>query len=195
MPKIIKTHKDVFIKLENILMAKKKNHKLEILKEKDLKMAHIYCKINNLPGNLFGNLIEFYIQKKYKMKKNKSSLLRGDLFSPKNNTNYEVKASNGGINNDIFSYGQIRLTHKCEYILTAYHINKLNLYNLGELYIFKLNKNNIKNLIIKYGNYSHGTIAKFGKINKKLNLNKEYSLIIKYNNKCWHELLKYRCNL
>lgn len=43
----------------------KKNHKLEILKLQTLKDAHIYCKINNLSGQISGPLIEYYIKDKY----------------------------------------------------------------------------------------------------------------------------------
>jgi hypothetical protein len=69
---------------------------------------------------------------------------------------------------------------------------------LGELYIFKLDKKNMKSLIVKYGNYAHGTIGKLGKITiedlNDINNQKEYVLRPKYNNKCWNELLNFRIN-
>jgi hypothetical protein len=88
------------------------------------------------------------------------------------------------------------MNHNCEYILTAYYLDYTNLENLGELFIFKLNKQNLIPLIIKYGGYAHGTIGELGKItieelNDKTN-QKEYSLRQKYGDKCWNELLNFR---
>jgi len=88
------------------------------------------------------------------------------------------------------------MNHNCKYIFTAYHIDYTNLINLGELYIFKLNKENIKTLIVKYGSYAHGTKKIHGKITME-DLNnsnnfKEYALRPKYRDKCWIELLNFR---
>ena len=88
------------------------------------------------------------------------------------------------------------MNHDCEYIMTAYYIDYINLENLGELYIFKLNKKNIKPIIIKYGGYAHGTIGELGEITiealNDINNSKEYALRPKYGDKCWIELLKFR---
>jgi hypothetical protein len=181
-------------KLRQLLKFSKCNHKKEILKQSNLKTAHIYCKINHLSGQASGPLIEYYIQTKYKMLKNKSSLCIGDLQKKK--TNYEIKVSNGGKDNNKFNYVQLRMNHKCEYLLTAYYIDNSNIKQLGELFIFKLNKMNIKKIIIKYGGYAHGTIEKLGLITAKdLNNaknNKEYAIRTTYGDKCWKELLKFR---
>jgi len=183
-------------KLKILLDRSKINHKDEILKQDTLKEAHVYCKMNNLTGQESGPLIETYIKNKYDMQKNNPSECLGDLNSK--SKNIEIKISNGGKNNDKFNYVQLRMNHNCDYIFTAYYLDYTNLDQTGELFIFYLNKENIKELIIKYGSYAHGTIKKLGKISKKdLNSNmniKEYALRPKYGDKCWNELLKFRIN-
>lgn len=177
--------------LENILKNEKINHKKEIIKKQDLKHAHIYCKIHNLSGQVTGPLIEFYIQNHFKMTKNNASDCMGDLS--KGSCNLEIKVSNG--NKGKFNYVQIRFNHNCEYILTAYLLNEDNIEKCGELYIFKLEKQDMKNLVINYGHYAHGTIKKLGPIQyDDLNEtnNKEYALRPKYGDKCWNELMKFR---
>ena len=181
-------------KLKNILESSKKNYNYEIMKETNIKDAHIYCKINELSGQISGPLIEKFIKNKFDMIKNKSSLCIGDL--KKNENNIEIKVSNGGKDNNKFNFVQIRMNHECSYILTVYYIDEKNLDILGELFIFKLNKNNIKNIILNYGSYAHGTIIKLGIITKNdLDDNKndkEYAFRPKYGDKCWCELLKFR---
>lgn len=194
MSEIINTELETKIKLKHILGLSKCNHKIEILKEPNIKFAHIYCKINQLSGQISGPLIEYYIQHKYKMKKNKASLCIGDLQYCE--TNFEIKVSIGGKDNNKFNYVQLRINHICEYILTAYYIDDDNINELGELFVFKLNKENIKKLILQYGGYAHGTIQKLGPItieDLENNLNdKEYALRPKFGDKCWCELLQYR---
>jgi hypothetical protein len=185
----------IHLKLKNILNISKCNHKKEIIKQSsNLKDAHIYCKVNQLSGQISGPLIEYYIKNKYNMIKNNSSLCIGDLKY--NNKNIEIKISTGGKDNNKFNYVQLRINHNCNYILTAYYISDENLKIMGELFIFKLNKFNMKNIILKYGTYAHGTIEKLGSItNKDLNNpnnDKEYAIRPKYGDKCWDELLKYR---
>ena len=59
--------------LQKILLLSKINHTTEIMKCGDLKEAHIYCKINNLSGQISGPLLEKFMIKKFNMIKNKSS--------------------------------------------------------------------------------------------------------------------------
>ena len=185
---------NIYDKLKYILCISKYNHKIEILKQPDLKYAHIYCKINQLSGQVSGPLIEYFIKNKYEMIKNNSSLCIGDLQY--NKTNIEIKISNGGTENNKFNYVQLRMNHICEYILTAYYINDDNLEKMGELFIFKLNKTDMKKIIFKYGGYAHGTIQKLGVITEddleNPSNDKEYVIRPKYGDKCWHELLNYR---
>jgi len=182
------------IKLKHILETSICNHKIEIMKELNIKGAHIYCKIHQLAGQISGPLIEHYIKSKYGMKKNNSSLCNGDLSH--NQRNYEIKVSNGGKEHNKFNYVQMQMNHECEYILTAYYINNDNIEIEGELFIFKLTKINIKKLILKYGGYAHGTKQKLGEITEEDLENpqndKEYTIRPKYGDKCWNELLQFR---
>lgn len=184
------------IKLKQLLDSHKSNkfHTEKIMKLPTLKDAHMYCKINNLSGQFTGPVLEKYIKINYNMTKNSASYCIGDLKC--NEINVEVKASNGGKENNKFNYVQLRMNHNCIYILTAYYLDYNNLKNLGELYIFKLNKKNIIPLIENYGGYAHGTIGKLGKITiedlNNINNQKEYALRPIYNDKCWNELLKFR---
>lgn len=185
----------IHLKLKNILLLSRCNHKKEIIKQSsNIKDAHIYCKVNQLSGQISGPLIEFYIKNTYNMIKNNSSLCIGDVKYK--NKNIEIKISTGGKENNKFNYVQLRINHNCDYILTAYYLSNENLKEMGELFIFKLNKLNMKNIILKYGTYAHGTIQKLGIINKKdlndPNNDKEYAIRPKYGDKCWNELLKYR---
>ena len=184
--------------LKNILDRSKIVHKNEIIKKATVKDAHVYCKINNLSGQVAGPLIEFYIKTKYNMIKNDASLCIGDLKL--NETDIEIKVSNGGKDNNKFNYVQIRMNHVCEYLLTAYYLDYSNIDQEGELFMFRLKKMDIKLLILKYGGYAHGTISKLGAITQEDLDNpdneKEYVLRPKYNDECWKQLLQYRvCNI
>lgn len=184
------------IKLKQLLDSSRsaKIHTENILQLPTLKYAHMYCKYNNLSGQFTGPVLEKYIKIKYQMKKNNASDCKGDLHS--NNVDIEIKASNGGKENNRFNYVQLRMNHVCEYLLTAYYIDYENIDNLGELYIFRLDKENIKYFILKYGGYAHGTIGELGKITESdlndVENNKEYAFRPKYGTKCWNELLQFR---
>lgn len=182
-------------RLKVILQKSKVNHKIAILKQVNLKYAHVYCKTNSLPGQVSGPLIENYIKNKYFMEKNKAKDCIGDLKTS-DNTNIEIKISNGGKSNDKFNYVQLRLNHNCNYILTAYHIHEKNLNVCGELYIFKLDKEQLKKILLKHGSYAHGTIKKLGEINEETlnspNNDKEYALRPKFGDKCWQMLMEHR---
>ena len=181
--------------LRYILNLSKRDNKVEIMKQSNLKAAHIYCKINQLSGQVSGPLLENYIKMKYDMIKNSSALCIGDLQH--NETNLEIKISNGGKDNNKFNYVQLRMNHVCEYLLTAYYMNEENIETtMGELYIFKLNKGDMRRMELLHGGYAHGTITKLGKITEE-DLNnaendKEYALRPVYGSKCWNDLLEYK---
>lgn len=186
--------KELKINLKRILDFSKINHLEKILKQDSLKYAHIYCKTNNLSGQITGPLIENYIKHKYSMTKNRESSCVGDLQC--NLTNLEIKVSNGGRENNKFNYVQLRMNHDCEYLLTAYYLDNSNLDNLGELFIFRLNKNEFRPIILKYGGYAHGTVQKLGQIKmedlENNSNDREYAIRPKYGDKCWNELLRHR---
>ena len=185
---------EIKTKLKYILEISHCNHKIEIMKETNIKRAHIYCKINQLSGQVAGPLIEYYVKNKYGMDKIDPSLCKGDLQV--NNINYELKISNGGKENNKFNYVQLRMNHDCLYIFTAYYLCIDNIETEGDLYIFKLNKDDVKKLILKYGGYAHGTVQKLGKITDieldNYKNDKEYAIRPKYGDKCWNDLLLFR---
>lgn len=185
---------DITRKLKYILELSQCNHKKEIMKEANLKRVHIYCKIRQLSGQVSGPLIEYYIMMKYGMSKIKPSLCQGDLQH--NEINYELKISNGGKDNNQFNYVQLRMNHDCVYIFTAYYISVDNIDTEGELFIFKMNKDDVKKIIVAFGGYAHGTKHKLGEITETELDNpendKEYAIRPKYGDKCWNELLHFR---
>ena len=181
-------------RLKSLLDVSRINHKTQILKQQSLKDAHIYCKLNSLSGPLTGPLIEMYIREKYNMKKNDATSCTGDAFH--NQKNLEIKVSIGGLVNNKFNYVQIRMNHDCEYLFTAYYVDYCNVEELGELFVFKMKKEDVQDVILHHGGYAHGTIKKLGPITSqdledKTN-KKEYCLRPKYGDKCWNSLIPFR---
>lgn len=191
-----KYYRETKIKLKQLLDSSRSNkiHTENIMNLPTLKDAHMYCKYNNLSGQYTGPVLEKYIKHKYNMTKNNASSCNGDLKC--NEINIEIKASNGGKENNKFNFVQLRMNHNCEYLLTAYYIDYDNLLTLGELFIFKLIKDNLKPIILQYGGYAHGTIGELGEIKKEdlddVSNQKEYAIRPKYGDKCWNELLQFR---
>ena len=188
--------KDTTVLLRQVLEKSVSNrvHSERIMNLSTLKEAHVYCKIHGLSGQFCGPMIETYIQKKYNMNKNSTQSRTGDLHC--NGLDIEIKASIGGKEHNRFNYVQLRMNHSCIYILTAYYLDYSNFENHGELYIFKLNKEDIKNLILKYGSYAHGTVSSLGRITR-IDLNrtdnkKEYAIRPRFGDRCWMDLLNYR---
>jgi hypothetical protein len=171
------------------------DHNTNILNECSLKNAHIYCVIHNISSQQFGPLLEKYIIEKFNYKKNNSSDCIGDCS--KKEENFEIKTSLGGSKHIKFNFVQIRLFQNIHnYILTAYYLDSKNVEEEGELFIFKIDKDSIKKLIIEYGGYAHGTKKENGEItddsiNDETKI-KEYALRTSFNDKCWNELLKFR---
>jgi hypothetical protein len=186
--------KEIISSLSNVLYQSKLQHHVEIMKQPDLKHAHIYCKIHHLSGQLAGPLLERYIKKQFRMTRNNPADCIGDVRH--NDIDFEIKTSIGGQKNNTFNYVQLRLNHTCSYLLTAYYINETNLDNLGELFLFRLNKPQMKSLILKHGGYAHGTVQKLGTITDASleidNNNNEYAIRPIYMDKCWCDLMQYR---
>lgn len=186
----------IVTELRKILDNNKINHKDKIKQCKNLHEVNVYCKINHLSGQQLGPLTETYLIHKCQMKKNKASACIGDCKDRFQEDN-EIKASGGGKDHNKFNYVQLRPCHDIDYyIFTAHYLCEENLENLGELFIFKINKNDINPLICKYGGYAHGTNSKQGKItleelNDKNNT-KEYCLRPVYGSPLWNELVKFR---
>jgi hypothetical protein len=184
---------EIINNLKNILQQEKKDHKKNILQCNTLLEVFAYSKSHNLESNSFGLLIEYYLlhTKKYNFTKNNSSNCIGDM--QKDNINYELKCSLGGKSNNKFNFVQIRPSHKCSHILCAYYLSLDNYKKLGELFVFVINNDNMKELILKFGNYTHGTKKELGPINKNsFNKNIEFAIRPTINGKCWNELLRFR---
>ena len=184
-------------KLKSILDKGKIDHSNEINKLTTLKTACVYCLLNNISSQSFGVLLENYIIAKYSYKRNASTICCGDF--KKNDENYELKVSLGGSSFNKFNFVQLRLNHSIEkYLLVAYYLSNDNLNEEGELFIFKLSKQDMIVLIASYGNYAHGTKKNNGEITiLGLNDSKnkfEYSVRCKYGDACWKDLLQYRIN-
>jgi hypothetical protein len=181
-------------KLRHLLKDDKTNHKKEILIEcNDIKDAFVYCKMNKLSAQIYGPLIEYFIINKCNFIKNKSTDCCGDFNI--NNKNIELKISLGGIEHNKFNFVQIRFNHNIDYyIFISYYLNNYNVNINGELFIFKLNKIELWNLINKYGHYAHGTKKNLGKISINNSSNCEYAIRPKYNDNCWNLLLEYKIN-
>jgi len=171
------------------------DHAEEILKEKTLKGAHLYCVLNSVSSQQYGPFLEKYIRIKNKFVKNTSSGCNGDCS--KNDMNAEVKASLGGANHKKFNWVQLRVSHDIQYyILTAYHLIDTNIETGGELYTFSVPKADMIELIQKYGSYAHGTLKEHGPITiadlKDEKNKKEYALRPSYGDKCWINMMKFR---
>lgn len=137
-------------RLKEHLAISSVNHEDQIMKLSTLKDAHSYCVIYNVSAQQYGPLIERYILTKFNYIKNKAEDCTGDCS--KDGKNSEVKVSLGGATHTKFNFVQIRPSHKCEnYILTAYNLSSDNVDSEGELYIFKVPKEDIKKNIVSFG--------------------------------------------
>lgn len=178
--------------LKDHLMRFKINHVKHIMKEPTFKDAHIYCVINNVASQQYGCLLERYLISKYNYRKNRPSDCIGDCA--KYSRNIELKVSLGGKSHKNFNYVQIRVSHDIgHYILTAYHLTDENVESEGDLYLFRVPKSSMKEMILSYGGYAHGTKKELGRI--MLNDEKsmmEYVIRPSYGDACWKALLKFR---
>ena len=179
---------------ERLTMLKVK-HEDNVMKLITLKDAHVYCVIHNVSAQQYGPMLERFIRIKFNYIKNKAEDCIGDCS--KDGKNSEVKVSLGGATHTKFNFVQIRPSHDCDtYILTAYHLSFENVDTEGELYVFKVPKEEIKKIIVLYGGYAHGTIKEHGSItldslNDEKSI-KEYALRPIINDACWKMLISFR---
>jgi len=173
---------------------KNKNNIIKIIeKEKDLTNKCIYFRKYLSPQSTD---IEKIIKKDLLIKNpiNKNS---GDGI--KNGINYEIKYS-GHSKLSKLNFNQIRPDHNIDYYILIYYNMYYNSIK-GKGFCFKVPADNLYELIIKYGCYSHGTCKKLGKINHDNIKGKNYEYSLRCNpnsniknnknNKLWNELLKY----
>ena len=188
---------DNFYKIKRLkehLLLLKINHEDEIVKQKTIKDAHIYCVINNISAQQYRPILEKFIILKHGYKKNKSSHCVGDCS--KESQNIEIKVSLGGNDHKKFNYVQIRLSQDIGmYIFTAYYLTNENVDMEGELFIFKIPKQDMIDIIISNGSYAHGTKRELGSITRETiseYKNREYAIRPSFNDKCWLNLMKFR---
>lgn len=182
-------------RLKEHLTLSKVNHEDQVMKLATLKEAHTYYVIHGVSAQQYGPLLERFIRTKFNYIKNKAEDCTGDCS--KDGKNSEVKVSLGGATHTKFNFVQIRPSHDCEtYILTAYNLSSDNVESEGELYIFKVPKEEIKKIVVSFGGYAHGTIKEHGKITiESLNdekSRKEYALRPTINDACWKALMPFK---
>ncbi len=181
--------------LKRRLARKRCDHALGILKEASLKDAHVYCVVNGLSAQQYGTLLERYIITRYGFEKNRASRCNGDCR--KDGVDYEIKASLGGVTHARYNYVQIRIAHSVAYyLLTAFCLTEDNVEEEGELYVFKLSKSDMRQLILAHGSYAHGTTREHARITKESledpDSTKEYAVRAAYGSACWKRLLPFR---
>jgi hypothetical protein len=182
-------------RLREHLALSEVHHEEEVMKLATLKEAHTYCVIHGVSAQKYGPLLERFIRTKFNYIKNKATECTGDCS--KDGKNSEVKVSLGGASHTKFNFVQIRPSHDCEtYILTAYNLSSDNVESEGELYIFKVPKEDIKKIVVSFGGYAHGTIKEHSKITiESLNdkkSTKEYALRPTINDACWKALMPFK---
>jgi hypothetical protein len=184
--------------LRALLDLSRIQHKVSIMSEPTLKAAHVYCKLHRLSGQMTGPLIEHYMIERSGWTKLKSSQAKGDACIASEGKNIEIKVSLGGerTHRD-FNYVQLRPHQPIDwYVLTAYYLDYDNVDRLGDLYVFHVGHDDMKNLLQHHGSYAHGTIEKHGAITREdldcpTNM-KEYALRPKYGDACWQQLLAFQ---
>ena len=178
-------------KLTELLRSVSLDHQKEILKLSTFKEAHIYCLSSNISSQKYGPLLEKFFQEKFQYLKNDSKECTGDCR--KEGKNYEIKVSLGGMTYSKYNYVQLRPSHDCDfYILTAYYLSEDNLRMEGELFVFRVPKEEIKKLIVSHGGYAHGTVKEHGEITLENLGKKEFAIRPRYGDNCWKELLNFR---
>lgn len=183
-------------KLKEHLARSKVKHEDEVMKLATLKDAHVYCVMHGLSAQQYGPLLEKFIRVKFNYAKNKAEHCTGDCS--KEGKNSEVKVSLGGATHTKFNFVQIRPSHDCDiYLLTAYHLCPENVEEEGELYVFRVPKEDIKSILLAHGGYAHGTVKEHGRITAESmkevgGSSKEYALRPTVNDACWKALLPFR---
>lgn len=181
--------------LKDHLALSKVRHEHEIMRLTTLKEAHIYCVIRGVSAQQYGPLLERFLRTKFSYAKNLAKDCIGDCS--KDGKNSEVKVSLGGATHSKFNYVQIRPNHDCEtYILTAYHLSPENVEAEGELFVFRVPKEDIKRIVVDHGGYAHGTLKEHGLITMESiadeKSGKEYALRPAIHDACWKSLMPYR---
>lgn len=179
---------NLILLLKNKLLNDKVDHWVIIKSLKSINEAFAYSKVN-LNGPQYGVLLEKYLINRYKWKQIESKQMCGDIKT--NRHVFELKVSLSGSEKKKFNFNHIRNQPVDFFILIAYYVDLINLHDLGELFIFKLNKDELNALVGK--SFSHGCISLWEKVDEKTkNLVVEKDLSVVYKSAKWNKLLKYR---
>ena len=187
---LLKKKSNLKKKLYKYLKKKNINYWERFSRFRTFKASLAYAKVE-LSGPQYGPFIQKLIIKKNYWTKILAKELKGD-FKTTLGVYIELKISLGTIKCNKFNFGQIRLQHEVDfYILIAYYVSDSNWNKLGEVFIFKLKKNEISAFI---GNcYSHGTINGWNDLDSKIiEKHSEKSIGVSYNSIAWKKLLKFR---
>jgi hypothetical protein len=186
-------------RLKAVLAKPRGGHERALMGQRSLKAAHIYCVINGLSSQQFGPLLERYICERFGYTRARASDAKGDATDPATGKTTEIKVSFGGPTRSRFNFVQLRPAHKCSwYLLTAYNICDTNADQGGELFVFRVPAQAVRDLIVSYGGYAHGTVKEQGPVTRKQiedpECEYEYALRPVLGDNCWKELLKFRVN-
>ena len=176
--------------LRAIFYTKPASYK-EIHQEVSIKDAHAFAKIYRINPNRMGTILQAYVQRSNHFKPNDAKYCIGDFAIPKRNI--EIKCSLGGCEHNQFNFVQIRLSHVCDYLLTAYLLTAENIEEEGELFLFYVPKENMRTLVLEYGGYAHGTVKAQGKIcAENLQSHFLYAIRPKFGTPRWNALMPFR---
>lgn len=184
------------LNLQNLVNEMRNSNKYKVMCEKENKILPkcILCK-RYLSSNQYGPLLEKFIVNKLNLSKPPDNTSGDASF---NNKNIEIKVSLGD-KRGILSFVQLRPDHNIDYYLLLTY--DLAFGDIGQVNMFNVPSNDMNKLIVKYGNYAHGTVKKLGKITSSniKGRNCEYALRTIPNNKkqigkLWKDLIKnYLC--
>ena len=174
--------------LRQTVIDKKRNRSIivdDILNAETFREAAIISKMF-LPSQSYGEILVKWLSKHYNFTKLNASEKKGDqrVFE-KYNTEIKSSLCDDGKH---CNYVQLRLTHEISfYLLPTYDF-------VGdEVYYFLLNKEEMIEMVKKYGGYAHGTKGEKGLIEDNIfNPDIEFAIRPTIGKDCWNDLLKYR---
>ena len=161
----------------------KKLHKRLDIKNSDreslnLKDLHIHCRENRSSRNSY---IQNKIIKDYNMTKTSAERREGDALYK----NYKIELKNS-VASPTSHFVQIRLHQPIDYYLLT------SLTSDNKLYMFLISHLDMRDLILKYGSYAHGSKKDLGPIKESIDKpNVEFALRPKHGGKCWNEMLEF----
>jgi hypothetical protein len=139
-------------------MKHKRIYKQQCIQENDPLRKCIICKYF-LPSQQWASIMENYVRERLGLLPPLDNT-SGDATTPQGHT-IEIKISLGS-DKGKFNLVQLRPCHKVDY----YFFMLYNMYdgNMGRVYYILLSSEKVCDLIVRYGNYAHGTVSRLGYI-------------------------------